>query len=239
MSPQPSADRLTSRNEILGSLPAEVLEELCPHLMPATIVMSQVLHEVGASIDDVYFVNEGIVSLTANTRDNGQVEVGMTGREGLVGVSVLLNPKAIAYHRAFVQVPGSAFRMRSTVMRDMADRHPALRDACLRYQHQLMVTVSQAAACNARHELPERLARWLLTTHDRIDGDELPMTQEFMAFMLGVRRAGVSEAAQTLQDRRLIRQARGHIVVLDRAALEAEACTCYQQIEDCRKQIMG
>ncbi len=234
-----TAVRSEFNNYILNALPAEVLDALRPYLLPVSMVPNQVMHEVATPIDDVYFVEEGLVSLTANTHDNGAVEVGITGREGLVGVSVLLNRNAIAYHRAFVQVPGSALRVRSGVMRDMANRHPALRDICLRYQQVMMVQASQAAACNARHELPERLARWLLMTHDRVDGDELPMTQEFMALMLGVRRAGVSVVASALQAQGLIRQARGRIGVVDRAGLEAEACACYRLIEACREQVMG
>lgn len=235
----PVGVRTEFSNRLLNALPAEVLDALRPYLLPVSMVLNQVMHEVGTPIDDVYFVEEGLVSLTADTHDNGAVEVGITGREGLVGVSVLLNRHVIAYHRAFVQVPGSALRVRSGVMRDMADRHPALRDLCLRYQQVMMVQACQAAACNARHELPERLARWLVMTHDRIDGDELPMTQEFMALMLGVRRAGVSVVTNALQAQGLIRQARGRIVVVNRAALETEACACYRLIEACRKQVMG
>lgn len=235
----PETARPTFKNHLLRFLPPEVCEVLRQHMSPVTMVLSQVLHEVQAPIEDVYFVEEGLVSLTADTHDNGSVEVGMTGREGIVGVSMLLNPKAIAYHRAFVQVPGSAFRMRSSIFREMSERYPAVRDICLRYLQVMMVQSSQAAACNARHELPERLARWFLMTHDRIDNDSLPMTQEFMALMLGVRRAGVSVVANALQAQGLIRQHRGHVDVLDRAGLEQEACSCYRQIEDCRKQVMG
>ncbi len=235
----PETARPVFKNHLLRLMPQDVRETLRSHMSPVTMVLSQVLHEVRVPIEDVYFVEEGLVSLTADTRDNGSVEVGMTGREGVVGISVLLNSQAVAYHRAFVQVPGTALRMRASVLRDLSERYPVVRDVCLRYLQVMMFQASQAAACNARHELPERLARWFLMTHDRVVSDSLPMTQEFMALMLGVRRAGVSVVANALQAQGLIRQSRGHIEILDRAGLEQESCSCYRQIEECRKQVMG
>ena len=163
----------------------------------------------------------------------------MTGRDGMIGVSAMLNPDATAVHRALVQVPGIAIRMQTTVFKELAERSSAFRDRCLRYIQVLMVQTAQVAACNARHELPERLARWLLMSHDKLDSDDMPMTQEFLAFMLGVRRTGVSHVANTLQSTGAIRQSRGRITILDRSLLEAEACNCYRLIEDSRRKIMG
>ena len=238
MSPDLNATA-SPRNGLLRVLPAEVLEDIRPHLQPVTMVLSQVLHEVGSPIDHVYFVEAGLVSLTADTGDAGMVEVGMTGVEGVVGLSALLVPGTVAFHRAFTQVPGSAMRMRVPNLRAMAERHPALLDRLYRYQHFLMVQASQAAACNARHDLPRRLARWILMSCDRIGADDLPMTQEFVAMMLGVRRAGVSVIANDLQERGLISQRRGRVVVLDRAGLEEAACACYRIIEDGKREIMS
>jgi CRP-like cAMP-binding protein len=227
------------RNELLAALPAAELEHLRPHLRRVKLVMDQVLHEVGESIRDVYFVEEGIVSLTADTMDSGLVEVGMTGREGVVGTPVLLSPDAIAVHRAIVQMPGAALRVDTASFRDAVEHCPVLRDCCLRYVQVIMAEASQSAACNARHELLPRLARWILTSHDRVDGDDLALTQEYMAQMLGVRRAGVSAATHVLQDKGLIRQFRGRIKLLDRVGLTAEACNCYQLIEVSRRKIMA
>src|SRR3954451_1231209 len=207
------------RNELLAALPAVDLERLRPHLRPVKLVMDQVLHEVGGPIRDVYFVEEGIVSLTADTMDSGLVEIGMTGREGVVGTPVLLNPDAIAVHRTIVQVPGTALRVDTASFRDAVEHCPVLRDRCLRHVQMVMVEASQSAACNARHELLPRLVRWILTSHDRVDGDDVPLTQEYMAWMLGVRRAGVSAATHALQAKGLIRQMRGRVTVLDRACL--------------------
>jgi CRP-like cAMP-binding protein len=141
-----------------------------------------------------------------------------------VGASVLLNPEAIAVHKAFIQTAGAAWRIRAATLRQAIEQSPTLRDRLLRYVQFLMVQTAQSAACNARHDVPARLARWLLLTRDRLDGDELPLRQEFLSLMLGVRRSGVSVAASTLQAGNLIRQHRGRITVLDRAGLEAASC---------------
>ncbi len=239
MSIVPATGAAALRNELLRALPAADLERIRPHLMPVTLVLSQVLHEFDAPTDETFFVESGLVSLTADTNDNGQVEVGMTGREGFVGLAALLSPTPISIHRAFVQVPGRANRIQNTVFRRLVDQSPALRDRCLRYVNVMLVQNSQIAACNARHGLPERLARWLLMSRDRIDFDDLPMTQEFLSYMLGVRRAGVSVVANALQAQGLIRQSRGRITLLDRAGLEAKACSCYGLLERSRARIMG
>jgi CRP-like cAMP-binding protein len=227
------------RNELLVALAPEDLERLRPHLRHATLVLNQVLYEPGAPVEEVYFVQDGIVSLTADTQDNGMVEVGMTGREGVVGAQVLLDSDAFSAHRTVVQVPGHAVRMRAAVFRDAVEHAPALRDRCLRHLQTAMIQTSQGAACNARHELPERLARWLSMMRDRLDTDELPLTQELLAEMLGVRRPGVSVVASALQTTGVIRQGRGRITVLDREGLRAEACACYGFIEGSRRRITG
>jgi len=183
-------------------------------------------------------MESGIASLSADTLDEGQVEVGLTGREGFVGASVVLNPNAFAVHRAFVQVSGSAYRMSAVAFRASIQQSDRLRDHCLRYVELLMVQTSQAAACNARHNLPERLARWLLMTRDRVDTDDLPVTQEFLSIMLGVRRAGVSLAANALQAVGLIRQSRGRITIIDNAGLKAASCDCYRIIQQSRDRIL-
>ncbi len=235
----PVAENTSFRNELLRALPNDELQRLRPHLAPATLVVSQVLHEAEAPVDEVFFLESGLAFLTADTRDHGMVEVGTTGRDGFVGLPALLSPEPVSVHRAFVQVPGRAYRLRAAVLREMSGVLPTLRDRCLRYVQVMMMQNSQIAACNARHELPGRLARWLLMSRDRIDGDDLPMTQEFLSTMLGVRRAGISVVANALQTQGLIRQSRGRITVLDRAGLEEKACTCYRMIEHNRARIMG
>jgi CRP-like cAMP-binding protein len=229
------------RNRLLAALAPADLEPLRPHLLgPVELAQGQTLHARGEPVADVFFPEAGLASLTADTRDGGgAVEVGMTGREGLVGTSVLLDPEAVAVLEAFVQVPGAAWRVPAQALRAAVEQSPALRGRLLRYVQFLMVQSAQSAACNARHEVPKRLARWLLMAHDRVDGDELALRQESVSLMLGVRREGVSVAAGALQDAGLIRQSRGRIAVLDRAGLEAAACGCYRAVRHAQARILG
>jgi CRP-like cAMP-binding protein len=227
------------RNQILAALPSTEIELLRPHLSHMTMVSGQVLHEANSPITDVFFIENGIVSLAADTRDQGQVEVGLLGREGFAGASVVLNAEPWSVHRAFTQVPGDVYRINSTAIRSAVEQCASLRHRCLRHVEMLMVQTSQVAACNARHNLPERLARWLLMVRDRIDSHSLPMTQEFLSVMLGVRRSGVSVAASTLQAAGLIRVLRGHVMILDHDGLAAAACDCYRIIQQNRDRIFG
>jgi CRP-like cAMP-binding protein len=234
-----TAAEATFRNHILAALPNGEIELLRPHLSRMTMVSGQVLHEANSPIADVFFIENGVVSLAADTRDQGQVEVGLLGREGFAGTSAILNAEPWSVHRAFSQVPGDAYRMSSTALRSAVEQCASLRHRCLRHVEMLMVQTSQVAACNARHNLPERLARWLLMVRDRIDSDNLPMTQEFLSVMLGVRRSGVSVAASTLQAGGLIQVLRGHVKVLDHDGLAAAACDCYRIIQQNRDRIFG
>jgi CRP-like cAMP-binding protein len=231
-------NRAQIRNEILAALPRNEFESLGQHLSHVTVVSGQVLHEPDSPIEDVYLMDEGVVSLTANTQGVGQVEVGLTGREGFVGTSAILNSAPHAVHRAFIQVQGSGYRVRASAFRCACDQSVSLRTRCLRYIEFAMVQTSQVAACNVQHNLTERLARWLLMVRDRIDSDNIPMTQEFMSFMLGVRRSGVSVAASTLQAGGLIRVQRGHVALLDQAGLAAASCDCYRTIQANRDRIL-
>src|SRR3954452_7636571 len=233
---------LPLRNHLLNSVAPADLEPLRPHLLghPVEIAQDEVLHRRGEPVVHVFFPEKGLVSLTADTMDGGgSAEVAMTGREGLVGAAVLLDPEAIATHEAVVQIPGTAWRIPAQVLCAAVERSPALRERLLRYVQFLMVQTGQAAACNARHSLSRRLARWLLMAHDRVDGDELALRQEAVSLMLGVRREGVNLAAHALQDGGLIRQARGRITVLDRPGLEAAACGCYRAVRDGEVRILG
>lgn len=232
------ADVPQSRNGLLSALPEDELGYLRPGLQRVKVVLQQVLHEIDNPMEDVYFLEGGLASLTADTGDGGQVEVGITGREGFVGTALLLNPRPVTTHRAVVQMPGTALRMHGAAFREAVAALPVLRDRCLRYIEAVMVQTAQSSACNARHELPERLARWLLIASARAETDELPMTQEFLSYMLGVRRAGVSVVANSLQAAGLIRQSRGKLTLLDRAGLEAKACSCFHIIETNRRRIM-
>jgi CRP-like cAMP-binding protein len=227
------------RNRILAALPISEVENLRPHLHQMSVIAGQTLHEPRNPISDVFFVEEGVISLTADSIGNGQVEVGLTGSEGLVGAPAILNAQPFAVHRAITQVTGRVYRIGTSVLRSAIEQSPVIRDLCMRSVEVLMIQSAQVAACNAKHNLPERLARWLLMVRDRIDSDNLPMTQEFLSVMLGVRRSGVSVAANTLQAGGLIRLSRGHVLILDREGLAAASCECYRIIEESRERILG
>jgi CRP-like cAMP-binding protein len=238
MAISPASQLPTFQNDIFAALPSKDIKALWPALSRVSLVSPQVLHERASPITDVFFIESGIASLSADTLDEGEVEVGLTGREGFVGASVVLDPNAFAVHRAFIQVSGSAHRMSAAALRAALERSESLRDRCLRYVSFLLVQTSQVAACNARHNLPERLARWLLMTRDRVDTDHLPVTQEFLSIMLGVRRAGVSSAASALETAGLIRQSRGRITIINNAGLQAASCNCYGIIQQSRDRIL-
>lgn len=171
-----------------------------------------------------------MVSLVAQMEGGAEVEVGVTGFEGVVGLPALLGVEK-SPHLNMTQMPGGAFRVRTGALREELGRGGALLQGTLRYAQAVMVMATQTAACNALHTLSERLAKWLLMCHDRRRGEELPLTHEFLSMMLGVRRAGVTEAAVVLQAEGLIKYHRGRITVLDREGLEGFACECYPVIK--------
>jgi CRP-like cAMP-binding protein len=226
------ADELFERNDLLAGLPRAELKLVREHAEFVELPVGRVLYERGERLREVFFMTEGLTSLLAQT-GGGQIgEVGIIGRDGLIGApAVLLGDVAMPWV-TLVQTAGAALRLPSPGLRDMLKHAPVLTERCFRYIETLMFQVSQVAACNARHGLPERLARWLLMSVDRIGGDTVPLTHEFLANMLGVRRAGVTVTANALQADKLIRVARGRIVIADRAGLEGVCCACYGFVRD-------
>ncbi len=189
------------------------------------------LYEPGQTISHVYFPGDSLVSLLTLADGHLALEVGLIGREGMVGISLVLGHDASPV-RALVQGSGTALRMPAARFRKFFRHSPPLQQELYRYTYTLMAQISQTAACNRFHVVEMRLARWLLMTHDRVKSDQFHMTHEFLGHMLGVRRVGVTRAAQTLQNRKLIRYSRGNITVLDRNGLEAAACHCYEIVRD-------
>ncbi len=219
------------RNQILRVLPFEEVRRLLPALTRVRLVNGDLLYQAGARIGYVYFVEQGFISMMAMADDaDGRVEVGLIGRESVLGSSVLLSPEAASYPQAMVRMPGAAYRIPTAALHASLEHAPELRRLMLQALQASMAQLVQTAACNSRHTLAERLARWLLMAHDRVDGDELPLTQEFLAIMLAVRRPGITIAAGALQAAGLIRQSRGRIVICDRPGLEATACVCYARV---------
>ena len=215
-------------NRLLDSLSKKDLDLLRPDLEATSLAVRDPINAATRAIDFVYFPTAGMVSMVAALDDGSQVEVGIIGSEGVVGGTVLMGTNK-ASNEAFVQIAGSALRLRSTILVSRALESRSLRERLLLSTLMLMSQISQTAACNLRHNLVERLARWLLMSRERIKTNDLPLTQEFLAMMLGVRRAGVTVAAGTLQAAGLIRYTHGRIVVLDGQGLEAAACECYRR----------
>ncbi len=220
----------SSHNRLLSLLPPAELERLRPHLRRVQLVNGQNLYEAGERIDQVFFVEAGFVSMVAEG-DDTVTEVGLIGWEGMVGLPVLLTPRPVSFDRSMVQMPGAAHRMTAEALRDSLDALPVLRQLLLQALEIFMAQVSQTAACNSRHNLMQRLARWLLMAHDRMDGDDLPLTQEFLSKMLAVQRSGVTVAMQSLRITGTISQGRGRILICDRPGLEAASCGCYRRVK--------
>jgi CRP-like cAMP-binding protein len=218
--------RPPTRNRILDALPREDYDRIAPLLEPVEMRRGATVYHPNQPIDHLYFPTGSMVSLVSQMAGGAEVEVGVAGFEGVVGLPYLMGSET-SPHLNIVQLPDGALRARASAVRGEFRRGGALLDVVLRYTQSLLVMSSQTAACNALHTLSERLAKWLLMCQDRTRGDELPLTQEFLSTMLGVRRAGVTEAAIVLQAEGLIKYRRGHITVLDREGLESFACECY------------
>jgi CRP-like cAMP-binding protein len=213
-------------NLILAALPQKEHRYLREHLEFVPMRSGAVLWEPNEPIEFVYFPTSGMVSFVAVMRDGATAEVGITGREGFVGTAVILGARDASV-RAVVQGAGSAFRIEAGLVRRILPRTPQLEQLLRRYAHSHAMQVAQAAACNCLHQVSERLARWLAMTYDRTGSDLLPLTQEFLAQMLGCRRSSVTSAVGWLQRAGVIRSGHGQVRILDRRQLERRACECY------------
>jgi CRP-like cAMP-binding protein len=223
-------------NHLLDALPNDVCERLS--LETVALNPSQIVHEGGTLAEHVFFPTSGLISMTARVGNGLSVEVGMVGKEGMFNVASILGDDRPS-HPAMVQLPGSALRMTSAVLRREAQVHPALLALLLRYSQVILTTAAQTAACNRLHRLEQRCARWLLSAHDRAGVDTFPMTQEFLAMMLGVRRPGVTIAAQAFEADGLITYNHGTMTIVDRLGLEAASCPCYCFIQDEFARLLG
>lgn len=218
------------QNRILAALPAAEYERLLPELEPVALPLGMVLHEAGGAYDYVYFPTDGVVSLLIVTQDGESTEIAVTGNEGLVGITLFLDVDTTP-RRAVVQIAGSGYRLKAAIVKNDIDNSGSLQYLALRYTQALITQMGQIAVCNRHHQLRQQLCRWLLLSLDRLPSNEFNMTQELIANNLGVRREGVTEAAKHLQSRGVIKYQRGHIVVLDRAKLEACVCECYPVVK--------
>lgn len=218
-------------NRLLAALPDEEYERLLPHLEPISVSLGEVIYESGGYLSYVYFPANAIVSLLYTMQNGSTAEMGLVGNDGVLGIAIFMGGDTMP-NRAIVQSAGIAIRMKAKVLQEEFARGGKLQRLLLRYTQALITQISQTAVCNRLHSVEQQLSRWLLLSHDRVKADELIMTQELIADMLGVRREGVTVAAGRLQDAGAISYVRGHIKILDRRKLEATACECYQVVRD-------
>jgi len=217
-------------NWLLAGLPREEYERLAPHLNTVSLSLGEILFRPDDRIHDVHFPTTSAVSLLTDLEDGTGMEVGLVGREGIVGISAILGGSETKV--ATVQASGISHKLQAVKLHEEFNRGGALQRALLRYTHALMAQISQTVVCNARHHVEGRLARWLLMFQDRVGADEFELTHEFMANMLGVRRASISEIADKLQEMELIHYHHGHFTILDRQGLEEFTCECYPVIKE-------
>ena len=219
------------KNKVLASLEDTDLQRLAPHLSHVDLKINRTLHDAGQAIETVYFLEEGICSIVVTMKKGSTVEVGITGRDGFVGMPAVLGT-GHSPNRNFIQIPGHGFSVKAKTLKEQFEASPSLRLSLQRAMQGLFVQTAQTAACNRVHELHERLARWLMMCHDRLQSDELPITHDFLAMMLGTRRSSVTVAAGMLNKAGLIRYSRGHVTIQNREGLAQAACECYAIIRD-------
>jgi CRP-like cAMP-binding protein len=221
---------LLNENHLLSVLPEAERTRLAPHLMPVDMPLGQVVYESGDHLRFVYFPTTSIVSLLYVMEDGASAEIAIVGNEGLIGIALFMGGETTP-SRAIVQSAGAAYRLDAQILKQEFVRGGPVQRLLLRYTQALITQMAQTAVCNRHHSIDQQLCRWLLLSLDRLPSNELKMTQELIANMLGVRRSGVTEAALKLQDAGLIHYGHGHIQVLDRPGLEERVCECYRVVK--------
>lgn len=217
------------QNHLLAVLPEKVRDHIFPYLELVTLALGDVLYESGDQLSVVYFPATAIVSLLSMTENGSSTEIAIVGYEGIVGIALFMGGETMA-NRAIVQSAGTAFKLNGGLLKQEFNRAGSLQHLLLRYTMAFLAQMAQTAVCNRHHSIDQQLCRWLLLSLDRLHSNELIMTQELIANMLGVRREGVTEAAGKLQGAGLIDYSRGRITVLDRPGLEARVCECYEVV---------
>jgi len=228
-----------SANYLLAALPREPFERLAPHLERHTLPHGVILHKPGEEITDLYFPLDCLISMVVTMRDGRTAETGVVGRREVVGINALMGGRETTQTEYVVQIAGDAVCVPAAVLREAFDGDQALRDVLLKYTQAVIAQISQNAACNRLHTLEQRYARWLLESRDRIGSDDLRLTHEFIAAMLGVRRAGITEVSGAFEARGLITQKRGLTRIADGRALEAASCECYAVVREEYDRLLG
>jgi CRP-like cAMP-binding protein len=234
----PTATPRLPENQILALLPAEELNRFQRYLQPVDLPQGLVLYEAGVPFDEVYFVDQGMVSVVSIMESGDTIEVGTIGNEGLAGLSVILGVDAVPY-RHIMQVAGRARKLSTTMLMSEFWHDRQLRRLLNLYHAAFNTQVMQGMACNGLHSIEQRCCRWLLTTQDRLGSFELNITHDFLAQMLGVRRASVTEVLRPLQDEGMIRAKRGQVVILDPKRLADASCECYRVIRREYQRLLG
>ena len=225
-------------NRLLARLPAEDYRRLAPHLTPVQLPLNQVLYESRGPIEHAYFPTGAVLSALAVMRDDNAIEVATVGNEGLVGYTAAIGGMT-STNKVIVQIGEGGLRIEAGALREAVAAGGALPGLLNDYHEAFMTQVSQSVACNGLHRLEQRCGRWLLMTRDRVGSDELNLTHEYLAIMLGARRASVTEVLRPLQEAGLVRSLRGRIVILDGAGLEARTCECYRVVRDEYERLLG
>ena len=221
---------MLTQNQLLAVLPESELSRWLPHLEPVELSLGEVLYESGSRVTHAYFPTSAIVSLLYVLENGASAEIAVVGYEGIIGISLFMGGESTT-SRAVVQSAGKGFKINARLLMLEFTRGGPVLHLLLRYTQALITQMGQTAVCNRHHSLDQQLCRWLLLSHDRLHSNDLVMTQELIANMLGVRREGVTEAAGNLQQVGLIKYQRGHITVLDRAGLERRVCECYAVVK--------
>jgi CRP-like cAMP-binding protein len=218
-------------NLLLDRLPAKVRDRIESQLKPVTLSQGQVVHKPGQEIRELYFPTSCMISVTVAMRDGRTVEAGAIGSREVVGINAFMGGREITQTEYIVQLPGNAIKIDAGPLKREFNRNTEMRDIMLRFTQAFVAQISQNVACNRLHEIDQRFARWLLEVRDRVQADQFPLTHEFMAEMLGIRRAGVTDAASTLKKKGIIETKRGHIKIKDLKVLEETSCECYESLK--------
>ena len=226
-------------NCLLDALSPELYEKLAPNLKQVSLKQGEILHHPGEEIEDLYFPIDCALSITITMRDGSTAEAGLVGRREAIGINAVMGGRETTQTEYIVQVAGSAIKVDARILLEEFDRNNELRDVLLRYTQALIAQISQTTACNGLHTLEQRLPRWLLEAQDRVNSNDLKLTQEFLSEMLGVRRAGVTQTAQKLQENGLIEYHRGRVQILDQGGLEEAVCECFGTVREEYDRLLG